>query len=151
MTDPIVNIRKALPSDLEAIVAVEQACFGSDRFSRRQFAYLLLQAKGIFYVAESDKHIIGYLSFLQRNGSTSGRIYSIAVHPDGRGNQTGRKLIDRGKEYARANGLRQISLEVRTDNSPAIRLYEKHGFSVKSVLKNYYTDGSDAFRMVTAL
>ncbi len=30
--------------------------------------------------------------------------------------------------YAREHGLELISLEVRSDNAPAIHLYEKYGF-----------------------
>lgn len=42
----------------------------------------------------------------------------------------------------------QIFLEVRTDNAPAIALYESFGFAVISTRKNYYQpSGADAFVM----
>jgi ribosomal-protein-alanine N-acetyltransferase len=34
--------------------------------------------------------------------------------------------------------VRQVTLEVRESNSSAIRLYNKHGFSVKGKRKGYY-------------
>jgi len=41
-----------------------------------------------------------------------------------------------------------VFLEVRTDNAPAIALYEKHGFHIIGLRKNYYQpSGADAFTM----
>ena len=37
------------------------------------------------------------------------------------------------------NGINSIFLEVRRDNEPAKRLYEKHGFTAVGLRKNYYT------------
>lgn len=38
------------------------------------------------------------------------------------------RLVGQCVEHAKALGMRQISLEVASDNTPAIRLYEKSGF-----------------------
>ena len=41
-----------------------------------------------------------------------------------------------------------VFLEVRTDNTPAIALYEKHGFHIIGLRKRYYQpSGADAFTM----
>ena len=37
-------------------------------------------------------------------------------------------LVSQCIEHAKASGMRQISLEVASDNTPAIKLYEKSGF-----------------------
>lgn len=142
-----ITIRKATIADLNAIIEIENSSFDSDRFSRRQFFHLIKHAKGIFYVAESDKCILGYLSLIYRTNSKCLRIYSIAVSPEARGQQIGQQFIDKSKEYATTYHLLKISLEVRTDNRIAINLYKKNGFEVTSIIKEYYSDGSDALRM----
>ena len=38
------------------------------------------------------------------------------------------------------NGINSIFLEVRCDNEPAKKLYEKHGFSEVGRRRNYYTE-----------
>lgn len=141
------KIRKATPDDLDAIVAVENACFTNEQFSRRQLSYLLSKAKGILYVAQTESGVVGYLSLLQRVDSDNLRIYSIAVHPDARGQQIGQLFIEKSKEYARSAGLQGISLEVRTNNAAAICLYRKYGFIEKEVLLNYYGEGENGFQM----
>lgn len=46
-----------------------------------------------------------------------------------------------------SEGLKLITLEVATKNIPAINLYEKFGFEVVHIRKNYYQDGDDAYLM----
>ena len=53
---------------------------------------------------------------------------SIAVVPSRRGKGYGDELLTALLEHARADGFAQISLSVEPDN-PALRLYERHGFS----------------------
>lgn len=142
-----VKIRKGCLADLDEIVAIESICFAEDSFSRRQLAYLIQQAKGIFYVAESDNRIAGYISLLKRTGSNLARIYSIVVHPDVQGKRIGQKLMNKSIEYAKNNNVSRLSLEVRTDNLAALKLYRKNGFETTSLIKNYYADGSDAWQM----
>ncbi|HEV2088816.1 MAG TPA: GNAT family N-acetyltransferase, partial [Cryptosporangiaceae bacterium] len=45
-------------------------------------------------------------------------------------------------------GARQVSLEVRADNEPALRLYARRGFEVVGVRRGYYQpSGADAVVM----
>jgi ribosomal-protein-alanine N-acetyltransferase len=58
------------------------------------------------------------VSFLQR----------IAVSPRERGQGLGRSLIDAARTWAKSVGAASMVLNVRPDNEPAIRLYERCGF-----------------------
>ncbi|HEY0394837.1 MAG TPA: GNAT family N-acetyltransferase [Candidatus Elarobacter sp.] len=51
-----------------------------------------------------------------------------AVEPFARGRGAGRALLDAAEAFARANGLRYVSLMVTDDNAPARGLYDKAGF-----------------------
>jgi ribosomal protein S18 acetylase RimI-like enzyme len=51
-----------------------------------------------------------------------------AVEPFARGHGAGRALLDAAEGYARARGLRYVSLMVTDDNAPARSLYERSGF-----------------------
>ncbi len=140
------TIEKADLSRLGRIMEIENACFAEDSFSRRQMAYLISKAKGIFYVICRNNTVAAYISLISRSGSPNLRIYSVAVHPDERGAGLGQALIEKSTEYALSNELKSITLEVNTLNKAAISLYEKNGFKTISVIYGYYRNG-DALRM----
>ena len=126
--EPRFILRPAVINDIPSIMEIEQICFDLDSFSKRQFAYLISQAKGYFYVAEYQQRVGGYFSALINQRACSLRIYSIAIHP-------------------LKESLKKIILEVNVSNFPAIYLYEKNGFKCTSVKDNYYHDGSSAYCM----
>lgn len=57
-------------------------------------------------------------------------ITSVSVLKTWTGKGIAARLMSQCVEHAKASGMRQISLEVASDNTPAIRLYEKSGFIV---------------------
>ncbi|EQB86648.1 ribosomal-protein-alanine N-acetyltransferase [Clostridium punense] len=75
-------------------------------------------------------------------------ITNIAVHPDYRGHGLGDILVENLLIICRQKKLVGITLEVRRSNIPAITLYEKHGFIVEGIRKQYYEDNKeDAYVM----
>ena len=128
-------LRLAEIDDIPSIMEIEQICFDKDSFSKRQFIYLISQAKGYFCVAEYQQRVGGYFSVL------------INVHPDFRGKKVGQLLIDQIAAIAQKQGLKRITLEVNVSNSPAIHLYEKNGFKCTSIKENYYHNGTSAYYM----
>ena len=53
----------------------------------------------------------------------------LFVRDSARGTGIGRALVEAGVERARARGCRRIELDVQADNTPALALYERSGFS----------------------
>jgi GNAT superfamily N-acetyltransferase len=88
-------------------------------------------------VALEAGHPIGAAWFRQFRSSSPGWGFvdeetpelTIAVVPSRREHGIGHQLLDALLEKAKANGHRAISLSVEKD-SPAVRFYERHGFSV---------------------
>jgi len=142
-----VTIRKATVSDLDNIVHLEQLCFREDRFSRRQFRYLIVKSRADFLVVGEAGRITAYLVLLKRRNWKGMRIYSIAVSPSHRGKGLARLLLDEAEERARRNGNLFLFLEVSGNNPEAIRLYGRHGFNVFGERPAYYQDGSSALKM----
>ena len=66
-----------------------------------------------------------------------GYIDNIAVEPDARRHGVASALLDVFCRFGAAN-LAFLTLEVRASNTPAIGLYEKHGFRRVGVRPNYY-------------
>ncbi len=66
-------------------------------------------------------------------------ITSVSVLRAWTSNGIAARLVGRCVEHAKALGMRQISLEVASDNAPAIRLYEKSGFAAGKVNAPFVT------------
>jgi len=140
-------IRPARRQDLDALVAIENAAFTIDRFTRRTFRYLLTQAHAETRVHEDDTgRVLGYVIVLLHTGTSLARLYSLAVHPDARGRGLGRALIEAAEQVALAHGCISLRLEVRPDNPHAIALYQVMGYRQFDTRKDYYEDHMEALR-----
>jgi ribosomal protein S18 acetylase RimI-like enzyme len=66
-------------------------------------------------------------------------ITSVSVLKEWMSKGIAARLMSQCIEHAKASGMRQISLEVASDNAPAIRLYEKSGFAAGKVNAPFVT------------
>lgn len=107
-----------------------------------------LAVKHNHYVgARIDDKLVGYagIARLGRLCPYEYEIHTIGVDPAYQGQGIGRGLLARLLEFA-CDG--EIFLEVRTDNAPAIALYESEGFTKVGVRRHYYrVSGADAYTM----
>lgn len=142
-----VRLRRAGREALDAIDAIEQASFSSDRFPRRNLARLLTRPSAAALLATIDGAPAGYVLLLFRNGATSARLYSLATAPSARGVGVGRALVDAASALALQWGCARLRLEVRRSNAAARRLYETAGFGVIGMKPGYYEDGESALQM----
>lgn len=142
-------IRSAAPSDLAAILAIENAAFSADRISRRGLRAMLTSASTAVLVAVEGDAISGYCAVLFRAGSRNARLYSIAAAPGERG--IGRPLLAAAEDLAQARGAAELRLEVRADNARAMTLYERAGYRLFDRIPDYYADGAMALRYAKRL
>jgi ribosomal-protein-alanine N-acetyltransferase len=70
-------------------------------------------------------------------------INNIAVRPELRGRGFGSALLAHVLEEGRMAGASRATLEVRRSNDDARRLYERFGFRVAGVRRDYYTDPTE--------
>lgn len=142
-----VRVRRAELSDLDDLVALEEATFDSDRLSRAQYRrHLDSDSAQVLVASANHRRFLGTAVVFFRKGSRVARLYSIASKPEARGKGVGSALIDAAEAAARARHCHALRLEVRTDNASAIRLYERLGYKRLERLPRYYEDGADAWR-----
>ena len=141
------TLRPATVKDLDALVALEQEAFDSDRLNRRQLRYLLTRAQAATRVAESPSgRVEGYVLVLFSRASAHARVYSIAVAAKARGRGLGHKLLAAAERTSEDNDCVSIRLEVRRDNAAAIQLYRSRGYRQFDVVSDYYDDHEQALR-----
>jgi ribosomal-protein-alanine acetyltransferase len=132
--------------DLEALTALEAACFETDRLTRRSFRNFIEKGRATLLVADIDGRVAGYALVLYRSGTASARLYSIAVAPDARGRGVAESLMQSAEDAARARDCIVMRLEVRADNAAAIALYRRRGYRPFGRYLDYYEDHGEALR-----
>src|SRR5262245_492651 len=143
---PDIRVRKAERGDLDALVALEQRVFATDRLSRRSLERFLSSPTAEVIVAYEDGALAGTAIVLFRAGSTVARLYSIAVAPHQGGSGVAQLLLAAAEAASAKRDCRVIRLEVHVTNHPAIGRYRKSGYREFARLRAYYEDGGDALR-----
>jgi ribosomal-protein-alanine acetyltransferase len=146
-----LRIRPAEERDLDAMERIEVAVFESDRASRRQLRHAVRAPTILCLAAERGGALAGYAIIELRRASRVARLASIAVAPEASGRGLGRELLTAVEAAARARGCDRVRLEVRADNAPAQRLYDRTGYARFSQEADYYEDGASAWRYEKAL
>ncbi len=132
-------------SDIEALSLIENEVFNKDRFSKHMLTTLCIYCYTV--IAYIDNEPIGYVSVCIENRDTA-HIVSIAVREKYRRRGIGKKLICIVLKKLAEMNISEVILEVRVSNEVAINFYKKFNFKIVKVLKNYYSDGEDAYLMI---
>jgi ribosomal-protein-alanine acetyltransferase len=144
------TVRAATRADIAATVEIEQATFSAHAISKRQMHYLQQRDSAIFLVAEQGGQVVGDGIALvrQHKAGLTGRIYSLVVRPDCRGQRVGEKLLKSLLAELDARSARRVYLEVEQSNQSAIRLYDRLGFHSIGKLPDYYGKGNHGLHMM---
>ncbi len=129
-------IRQMKTEDIPGVLQIEKTLQGR-QWSSRAFEESLQQTYTFFYVAESPEHSIAGYCCIERLYEDA-EIVNVAVHPQLRRTGIGAEMLREAIEKEREAGTRSIVLEVRKNNLPAIRMYEKAGFIQIGLRKNFY-------------
>ena len=131
-------VRKANIKDLDRLKSLESLCF--DEKIRENFPLVLSSQNYIYLVAEIEQNIVGYagasISYEQAD------ILSVCVNYDFRKRGIAFELMHKLTDFLKSKNVLEVFLEVEENNSSAINLYKKLGFTQISKRKNYYGDKS---------
>lgn len=131
-----MNVIPMAPEHLDALAALERACFPRP-WSREALEEELHNPAACFLVAVEGDRVLGYGGM----HCAAGECYvdNIAVDPACRRQGVGTALVTALREAARARGGEFLSLEVRPSNTGAVALYTGLGFQSVGRRKNFYT------------
>jgi ribosomal-protein-alanine N-acetyltransferase len=99
-----------------------------------------------YYVVEIDGKIFGSGGFNISPDDTEGVLSWDIIHPDSQGKGVGTALTKFRIEEIRKLGIQDI--RVRTSQH-AYRFYEKMGFALREIVKDYWSEGFDMYDMMT--
>lgn len=155
LSDPVapvgIRIEPMTPADIARCAELEKVLFPEDDpWPEVAFRSELAGAHNRYLVAREEAgRMVGYggIALLGNLEYPEAEVHTIGVDPHCHRGGIGTLLLRALLAEAGGRGG-PVFLEVRTDNAPAIALYEKHGFHIIGLRKSYYQpSGADAFTM----
>lgn len=111
----------------------------SSRVEIKDYATKILR-KATLFEAWSENKLVGLVAaYLNDNKSHIAYITSVSVLNGWTGKGIATSLISQCIQHAKALGMRQIGLEVASENISAIRFYERSGFHSNGVNAPFVT------------
>ncbi|MDD3831490.1 MAG: N-acetyltransferase [Clostridia bacterium] len=148
-------IRKVRPIDsvLDRLVQLESLNFGQEAWNKQMLLDMFSNKWCMPYAYYIEQTIVGYCVLV--NCGEFCDIANIVVDKQytnrGIGSEMMQYMIDKSIKLK----VDHILLEVNTLNERAIRLYEKHGFKIIALRKNFYAhtlfQSNDAYSMLKKL
>ena len=129
-------------ADLDGVLEVEAESF-TNPWTREMYASEMRNRSmcHILLVRTDECRVAGFCAFWLVFDEI--HINNLAMRPAVRGRGLGTALLERVLEDARTLGARRATLEVRASNERARRLYERLGFYVAGVRRNYYSSPAE--------
>jgi ribosomal-protein-alanine N-acetyltransferase len=138
-------------ADLEALTAIDQACFPPGiSYTRAELAGFIGQRNAKTWVAEAGEEMVGFV-VAERQLRQVGHIITIDVIKSWRRRGVGARLMDAVEDWVRQQGLRMVYLETAEDNVSAQRFYQERGYKQMETLRDYYARGLGAWLMAKQL
>ena len=129
------SIRAACGADAPALASLD-ASVNFSPWSEGQFLAACSGNLETVLVVDESGRIEGFAVFSQVLDEAS--LQSIAIHPEYQRGGLGKALLKVVLVHMQNTGATRCLLEVRKSNAAARRLYERNGFCLDGVRKNYY-------------
>jgi [ribosomal protein S18]-alanine N-acetyltransferase len=140
-------LRPLAQTDLEAIMPIEQACYGEHHWSRDSFASEMKNPVSQYRALCLDNALVGYCGCWAIGDE--GHVITLATDPNWQGYSLGELLFVHQLERLLAQNIQSLTLEVRASNQKAQNLYYKYGFKVVGLRPRYYQNNQEDGLLMT--
>ena len=145
----MILTRPFSPSDIPSILAIVKESLGESYPPSLYLTVSNLWREG-FLVLVDDGRIVGFVAAVP-SGTKVSRVLMLAVLPQVRRRANGQRLMRDLYTNCLAKGFDTVILEVRKSNESAIAFYERQGFTIYGEIKDFYSNGEDAYKMMKVL
>jgi ribosomal-protein-alanine N-acetyltransferase len=136
-----MHYRLYSPADFEPLYAIEELCFQPPlRFPRSYMRRVIDNPNSTTWIADEEDRMAGF-AIVEWSGDPPDRfayIQTLEIAAPYRRRGLARQLLLRLEDSAQKSAALTIWLHVDTENAPAIRLYEAHGYRQQGREEHYY-------------
>lgn len=141
-----ITIRQHDAKDFPALFKLDQKCFPPGiAYSKIMLRYFLTQPGAECLVAIDDKQIAGFI--LTEQNPPLAHIVTLDIAESHRRKGVGTALLSESESNLQVRGVRTMLLETGTTNEAGVAFWQRHGYRIEAVLKNYYPGHLDAYEM----
>jgi ribosomal-protein-alanine acetyltransferase len=125
---------------LDKLYEIEEQCFDEEAFTKRQIAYLLTDYNTVALIAKTNNALAGFIiaQVEIENNTLFGHIITINVASTYRRKGIASKMLQEIEVIFKQKDIMECHLEVRENNSSALKLYQKIGYQKIGRLEKYY-------------
>ncbi len=133
-----ITIRQSDAKDFPLLFKLDQKCFPPGiAYSKTMLRHFMAQPGAECLVAVEEKEIVAFL--LTEENPPLGHLMTLDVAEAYRRKRIGSLLLHESENNLRFRGVRTMLLETATTNEAGIAFWQRHGYRIEAVLKNYYT------------
>ena len=141
-----LSVREMMLADINTVYNIATESF-ADPWTKDSLIASIEADGSVCYIAEISAITVGFLIAQDISGEIN--LDSVAVSPEYRRRGIAKVMMSSLCNYSHNNGCVLITLEVRSANESAIRLYDQFGFKRVGLRKNYYKHPSDDAILMT--
>lgn len=144
-----IQIRRAMPLDIPAIVAIERELF-IDPWEQAIFLEALTYYPTTYFVATCNGTVAGFVvGALENTGENIyGHLCNLGIAPGFQRRGIGQLLVSRAEHQFAFELSSAVQLEVRLSNVPAQKFYRNLGYREVFRIADYYSNHEDAVVMM---
>lgn len=143
------TIRKFKPNDFLPLIKLSYETL-PEQYNPHVFLQVYEACPQGLLVAEHNQQIIGFIMGAKTQDNKA-VILTLSVAPDQRRKGIGSTLLQRFLKEMALQGIKKTELQVRVDNTTAIKFYKKHGFKITDTLPAFYENNKDGYSMMKTL
>jgi ribosomal-protein-alanine N-acetyltransferase len=139
-------IRQYDAKDFPALFKLDQKCFPPGiAYSKTMLKHFIAQPGAECLVAVDEKEIVGFI--LTEENPPLGHVMTLDVAESHRRKGIGTLLLQESENNLRFRGVRTMLLETALTNEAGVAFWQRHGYRIEAVVKNYYPGHLDAYEM----
>lgn len=144
--EEFVRLTEISPDINEELSKIEKDIFDEAGFNR--FTIPMLVFWGRYYIFKINENIVAGAQVIRNyDDSAEAFIAGFWVQKEFRGQGIGKRFLKNIIKQKSSDGVKRIYLTVDPANERAVSFYEKSGFEVVSLKKDYYGKGVDRLIM----